>query len=64
MTLVPSTGESLKEIHEIMEKIYNEEKNMNADQRAINARNEAEKFLKERNLKLKRIPQKEISHTI
>jgi len=50
---------SLREIHEIMERIYEEEKSMSLAQKAERARQESEKFLKEKNIKLKRVSPKE-----
>ncbi len=49
----------LKEIHEIMEKIYEEEKVLSADQRVNKIREESEKFVTERKLSLKRVKTKE-----
>ena len=51
---------ALREIHEIMEKIYNEEKGLSAQERAERTREESEKFLKERKISLKCVPQKEV----
>ncbi len=45
----------LKEIHEIMEKIFEEEKVLNADQRVKKIREESDKFVMERKLSLKRV---------
>ncbi len=45
----------LKDIHEIMEKIYNEEKSLNAEQRVKKLKAEVEKFMLERGLNLKRV---------
>ena len=42
-----------------MEKIYNEEKGLSAQERAKRTREESEKFLKERKIDLRRVPQKE-----
>ena len=50
----------LKEIHEIMEKIYEEENGFNAEQRVRKIKEESEKFMKERKLNLKRIRPKEL----
>ncbi len=52
----------LKEIHEIMEKIYEEEKVLNAEQRVKKIKEESDKFMVERNLSLKRIKPKELKH--
>lgn len=54
----------LKEIHEIMEKIYEEEKELNAEQRVKKLREESDKFMLERNLSLKRVKPKELKHTV
>ncbi len=54
----------LKEIHEIMEKIYEEEKNLSAEQRIKKLREESDKFMLERKLKLKRVNPKELKHTM
>lgn len=45
----------LDEIHEIMEKIYDEEKDLNREQRLKKIREESDKFLSERKLSLKRV---------
>ncbi len=45
----------LDEIHEIMEKIYDEEKDLNREQRLTKIREESDKFLSERKLSLKRV---------
>jgi hypothetical protein len=50
----------LKEIHEIMENIYKEEKVLSADQRVNKIREESEKFLMGRKLSLKRVKTKEL----
>lgn len=52
----------LKEIHEIMEKIYEEEKGLSAEQRVKKIREESDKFMMERKLNLKRIEPKEVKH--
>lgn len=44
----------LKQIHAIMEKIYEEEKRLNANQRVKKLREESEKFMLERKLNLRR----------
>lgn len=43
----------LKEIHEIMRKIYEEEKRLNAEHRIKKLREESEKFMLERKVSLK-----------
>ena len=45
----------LKEIHEIMEKIFEEEKVLSANQRVKKIREESDKFVMERKLSLKRV---------
>ena len=45
----------LDEIHEIMEKIYDEEKDLNREQRLKKIREESDRFLSERKLSLKRV---------
>ena len=52
----------LKEIHEIMEKIYKEEKGLSAEQRVKRIREESDKFMLERKLNLKRVKHKELKH--
>lgn len=54
----------LKEIHEIMEKIYEEEKVLSAEQRVKKIKEESDKFMMERKLSLKRIKPKKIKHTV
>ena len=54
----------LREIHEIMEKIYEEEKRLNAEQRVKKLREESEKFMLERKLSLKRVKLKELKHIL
>ena len=54
----------LKEIHEIMEKIYEEEKGLSAEQRVKKLREESDKFMLERKLSLKRLKPKELKHTV
>ena len=51
----------LDEIHEVMEKIYEEEKNLTPEQRIKKLREESEKFLLERQLNLKRAKPKELN---
>lgn len=50
----------LKEIHEIMEKIYEEEKALSADQRVKKIREESDRFLMDRRLSLMRFETKEL----
>ncbi len=52
----------LKEIHEIMEKIYEGEKELSAEERVKKIREESDKFIIERKLNLKRIIPKEVRH--
>ena len=44
---------ALKEIHDIREKIYEETRNMTPEERAKHAHNEAQKLIKQYNLKVK-----------
>jgi len=55
-------SKELKEIHGIMEKIYEEEKKLNAKQRVKKLREESEKFMLERKLNLRRVKPKELKH--
>lgn len=52
----------LKEIHEIMQKIYEEEKELSAEQRVKRIKEESDKFMTERKLDLKRVKPKELKH--
>lgn len=52
----------LDEIHEIIEKISNEEKGLTPEQRVKMIREESDRFLLERNLNLKRVSPKEAKH--
>ncbi len=54
----------LRQIHAIMEKIYEEEKRLNARQRVKKLREESEKFMLERKLNLRRIKSKELKNII
>jgi len=54
----------LDEVHKIIEKIYDEEKDLTPEQRIKRLREESDKFLSERGLRLKRIKPKEIKHSI
>ena len=54
----------LREIHKIMEEIYEEEKGLSAEQRIKKLREESDKFMRERGLNLKRVKPKEIKHII
>ena len=53
-------SKGLKEIHEIMEKIYEEEKVLSSDQRVKKIREESDRFVMERKLSLKRVKTKEL----
>jgi len=44
---------ALREIHDIREKIYEETKNMTLEERTNHAHNEAQKLIKQYNLKIK-----------
>jgi hypothetical protein len=52
----------LDEIHEIIEKISDEEKGLTPEQRIKIIREEADRFLLERKLDLKRVKPKEVRH--
>lgn len=52
----------LDEIHEIIEKVYDEEKNLTPEQRIKKLREESERFLSERKLNLKRVKPRELKH--
>lgn len=53
----------LDEIHEIIEKIYDEEVDLSREQRLRNIREESDSFLLERRLGLKRVNLREIERT-
>jgi hypothetical protein len=53
-------SKGLKEIHEIMKKIYEEEKVLSSDQRVKKIREESDRFVMERKLSLKRVKTKEL----
>ena len=55
-------SKGLDEIHEIVEKISVEEKGLTPEQRIKKIRGEADRFLLERNLNLKRVGSKESRH--
>lgn len=57
-------SKGLKEIHEIIEKIYEEEKGLSAEQRVRKLREESDKFLLERKISLKRVKPKELKHVV
>lgn len=50
----------LDEVHEIMEKVYEEEKGLSTEQRVRKLRDESDKFMLERKLSLKRLKPKEL----
>lgn len=50
----------LDEIHEIMEKIHQEEKDLTPERRIRKLREESDRFLLERNLSLRRVRPKEL----
>jgi hypothetical protein len=50
----------MEELHKIREKIYEEEKNLSIEERIKKTREESEKYIKEHNLKLKRVPSKKL----
>lgn len=52
----------LDEIHEIIEKISDEEKGLTPEQRIKKIREESDRFLSERHLDLKRVKPKEIRY--
>lgn len=52
----------LDEVHEIMEKVYEEEKELSTEQRVRRLRDESDKFILERKLSLKRVKPKELKH--
>ena len=54
----------LDEVHEIIEKIYDEEKDLTPEQRIKRLREESDKFLSDRGLRLKRIKPKKIRHSV
>ncbi len=54
----------LDEIHELMEKIYEEEKKLIPEQRIKKLREESDRFLLERKLNLKRVKPKEVKHAV
>ena len=54
----------LDEVHEIIEKIYEEEKDLTPEQRIEKLHEESEKFMSERGLSLKRVMPKEMRHSV
>jgi hypothetical protein len=53
----------LKEIHEIMEGIYEEEKGLTAQERIGRIREESNAFLLEQNINLRRVKPRDATHT-
>jgi hypothetical protein len=45
----------LREVHEIIEKIYDEEKELTPEQRIKRIREESDEFMRQRKLNLKRV---------
>ncbi|MDO8140457.1 MAG: hypothetical protein Q6358_03075 [Candidatus Brocadiales bacterium] len=54
----------MDEIHKIIEKISDEEKGLTPEQRIKKLREEADRFLIERNLNIKRVKPKEVRHVV
>lgn len=54
----------LDEVHEIIERIYDEEKDLTLEQRIKKLREESDRFLIERQLNLKRVKPKEAKHAV
>lgn len=54
----------LDEVHEIIERIYDEEKDLTLEQRIKKLREESDRFLIERQLNLKRVKPKEPKHAV
>jgi hypothetical protein len=54
----------LKEIHEIMEKIYEEEKDLSPEQKVKKLKEESDKFIAERKLSLKRVKPTGLRHPL
>ena len=48
-------SKGLREIHEIIEKIYEEEKELTPEQRIKRIREESDEFMRQRKLNLKRV---------
>ena len=55
-------SKGLDEIHEIVEKISDEEKGLTPEQRIKKLREEADRFLLEHKLDLRRVKPKEVRH--
>lgn len=54
----------LKEIHEIMEKIYEEEEGLSSEEKVKRLREESERFMQERKLVLRRVRARELKQTV
>lgn len=54
----------LKEIHEIMEKIYDEEEGLSSEERVKRLREESERFMQERKLVLRRARTRGLKQTV
>ncbi|OGQ44250.1 MAG: hypothetical protein A2W63_03435 [Deltaproteobacteria bacterium RIFCSPLOWO2_02_44_9] len=54
----------LNEVHMIMEKIYDDERDLTPEQRIERIREEADRFLSERKLNLKKVKSKELKHVM
>jgi hypothetical protein len=54
----------LREIHQIMESIYEDEKELTPAQRVEKLREESNKFMRERKLSLKRVKPGELKHVV
>ena len=55
---------ALKEIHEIMEIIYEEEKDLSIEERLAKIKNESEQFMLSRGLNLRRAKSKESKYAL
>ena len=55
---------ALKELHEIMEIIYEEEKDLSIEERLTKIKNESDKFMLSRGLKLRRAKSKERKYSL
>ena len=53
-------SKAMKELHDIMGRFYEEEKNLTSDQKVRKIREESEGFLRERGIKLKRMKSKKL----
>jgi hypothetical protein len=57
-------SKGLREIHQIMENIYEEEKELTPQQRVEKLKEESKKFMRERKLSLKRVKAGELKHVV